>query len=284
MGTFKIRHYYDKPIPAPEPEPEPRRSRAEQARINGAKSKGPITEEGKAKVGQNARKHGLAAKTLFIDESHEIELIEIKDAFIDSLKPQTAAEDLIIDSIARIHLRLRMADNMETDLLRDNLEQGDSIHSAFTYDPRSLMLLSTYQGRLARRMHKLFSEYYKLRKETQDIVNQSNARRSEDAQRRADFLELQETLRRHEILKAQYYESQQQETPPEPINRAVESSEEPTNAPQAQEDPSTPEPAHERQAKTLHESQPTRHETRQSREKNRRNKPKMSLRGLRTAP
>ena len=168
MGT--VTFHYPKPTPDPL---LPRRSRAEQARINGAKSRGPKTDAGKAKVSQNARKHGLAAKLLLVDTEHEAGYSEIQKGLANSLKPQNQAEDLLIEQIAKITWKLRQADNMEMDLLRDNIEQGDSIHSAFSYDPASLMLLSTYQSRLARQMHKLFAELRKAQTEEKNLKGQT---------------------------------------------------------------------------------------------------------------
>ena len=195
MGTITIRSMYDTPIPDPLPEKLPRRSRAEQARINGAKSRGPISKDGKATVSQNARKHGLAAKLLLVDREHEADYNDLKTGLTDSLRPQSAAEDLLIDTIAKVVWKIRQSDNMECDLLRDNIEQGDSIHSAFSYDAASLMLLSTYQARLARRLHKLFEEFRKVQNEATHPMKTPVSLRSAGLQWVAESLELPQETR-----------------------------------------------------------------------------------------
>lgn len=167
MGTFKIRHYYDTPIPAPEPEPF-REKKARIARINAAKSTGPKTEEGKRKSSQNARKHGLTATVLLVDEEDRQRFEDLREGLMDSFRAEGVAEVLLVEDIAETVWKMRMAGNIETDALRDNLEQGQTIHEAFTFDSETIMRISTYQARLHRQFHKLIDQLRNIQKDALD--------------------------------------------------------------------------------------------------------------------
>jgi hypothetical protein len=97
--------------------------KAEQARINGAKSKGPITPEGKDKSSRNAIRHGLTANkhTLLTTEFPD-EYEEVYQAFIADLMPKTKAEMRLVQKIANLDWRLERLVMMETCVL--NLEVG----------------------------------------------------------------------------------------------------------------------------------------------------------------
>ena len=92
--------------------------KAEQARINGAKSKGPTSPEGKSKSSRNAIRHGLTANehTLLESEFPE-EYAEVRAAFIDDLRPATKAELRLVEKIANLDWRLERFVMMETALL-----------------------------------------------------------------------------------------------------------------------------------------------------------------------
>ena len=81
-------------------------NRSDQARINGAKSHGPITPEGKAISSSNALKHGFAAAI------NVVLTIEDKSAFDDHLeglrasyKPTDYAELVFVEQLASISWR-----------------------------------------------------------------------------------------------------------------------------------------------------------------------------------
>jgi hypothetical protein len=75
------------------PMPSPHKlSRAEAARENGRKSRGPITPEGKARSSQNALKHGLSSRRVVIGEEQQEEWLELRDACRETLKPAGAIE------------------------------------------------------------------------------------------------------------------------------------------------------------------------------------------------
>src|SRR5206468_4235897 len=62
-------------VQAESPHHNEKNSRAEQARINGARSRGPATEEGKAASSQNALKHGFCARGVLMPDEDPGEYI-----------------------------------------------------------------------------------------------------------------------------------------------------------------------------------------------------------------
>jgi hypothetical protein len=92
-----------------------RRSRAEQARINGAGSHGPVTPQGKAISCLNALKTGLTARSAVLLQSEDPELFaELRTQYHSHFDPQTPFERGLVDSLAAIFWRHRRAMTWET--------------------------------------------------------------------------------------------------------------------------------------------------------------------------
>jgi len=96
----------------------PKRSRSEQARINGANSKGPASSQGKAISSRNALKHGFAAVI------NNVISVEDKEAFEDhaagyraAFSPQNYFETTLIDQLASVNWRQTRLVGLETALL-----------------------------------------------------------------------------------------------------------------------------------------------------------------------
>jgi hypothetical protein len=82
--------------------------RAEAARINGAKSRGPKTPEGKARVSQNAFKHGAYAQPglLLANEDPSI-FHSFRDGFYDKFQPSDDVELALVDEMIFAQWRMR---------------------------------------------------------------------------------------------------------------------------------------------------------------------------------
>lgn len=89
--------------------------KAETARENGRKSKGPTSEEGKKRSSRNGIKHGLSANqnTLLSMESAE-EYDEVLQSYINDFRPGTKAELRIVQRIANLDWRLERITMMDT--------------------------------------------------------------------------------------------------------------------------------------------------------------------------
>jgi len=71
----------------------------QQARANGARSKGPVTPEGKRASSRNARKHGLLASTIVIDDESKAGFDRLLASFTGELQPTTPAEVELVETI-----------------------------------------------------------------------------------------------------------------------------------------------------------------------------------------
>src|SRR5271163_4138117 len=140
--------------------------KSETARINGAKSRGPVTPEGKARSAANSRRHGLTASALLDGESDEHFQLLLAD-FMDQFQPQTGVETDLVEVMAIARWRLRRLLAIETHLFElEMLRRRKQIDADFTgmdHDDRlafvfqkmgdtgnSLTLLIRYEGSLNR--------------------------------------------------------------------------------------------------------------------------------------
>jgi hypothetical protein len=89
-------------------------SKSEAARINGAKSKGPVTAEGKARSSQNALKHGLTAENVVAAGEELTDYTDLLEAYIEQFEPDTQMELDLVESLAATRIRLRRAIAVET--------------------------------------------------------------------------------------------------------------------------------------------------------------------------
>lgn len=130
-------------------------ARAEASRRNGAKARGPKTEEGKRRSARNALRHGLRAQRFVVlrgEDEAAYEAFEM--ALRDELAPEGVLESLLVSRIANAAWRMQRADWIEADLLDqgslpDPRGRGRALGKALIRDghgPRVFETLLRYRG------------------------------------------------------------------------------------------------------------------------------------------
>jgi hypothetical protein len=155
-------------------------TRAESARINGAKSQGPKTPEGLAISSMNAVRHGITAKTLVLHNENQDQFIEILNAYCDYLLPTNQIEvDLVSDMVAA-RWRLRRIWRYETAILDIEMDsqapdfekrfekydedmRGGAAFAAQVDKSKGLSTALRYDIHLSRTYRKSLEEFRRLR-------------------------------------------------------------------------------------------------------------------------
>ena len=146
------------------------------SRLNGAKSHGPVTAEGKAISSRNAVKHGMLATFVVIDGENRDSFIEICEDLYAEFEPATPFEESLIRTMAVARWKQERIWNVErvnfnTQMKRDRemdpaLTACAELQNATAFkrlgdDSRSLDLILRYENRHERqylRAHKRFLE------------------------------------------------------------------------------------------------------------------------------
>jgi hypothetical protein len=90
---------------------------SEASRINGAKSRGPKTPQGRATSALNAIKHGITAKTLTVANESQDLLLEMMNSYFDYFAPTNQVEIDIVRDIVSARWRLHRIWRYQTALL-----------------------------------------------------------------------------------------------------------------------------------------------------------------------
>ncbi len=101
----------------------------EASRANGAKSRGPVTADGKARTSLNSAKHGLYSKALVLNNEDPNAYAAMLEAFIDDLNPTGATEIRLVTDIVNANWRIdrltayeSAALDLETDRMRPDID------------------------------------------------------------------------------------------------------------------------------------------------------------------
>lgn len=107
------------------PHAAPRLTRAEQSRLNGSRSRGPTTPEGKSRSAQNSLRHSYCSKTLLLNNDNAETFDQFRQAYIDRFRPADFVELDIVENLTANSWKIKqnMQDqtaliDREMDLLR----------------------------------------------------------------------------------------------------------------------------------------------------------------------
>ncbi len=74
------------------------------SRANGARSKGPVTAQGKRNSSRNGVRYGLLAKTFVLKDEHTGRFLHLLHGLIAKHQPADYTETLLVEGLARSHL------------------------------------------------------------------------------------------------------------------------------------------------------------------------------------
>jgi hypothetical protein len=83
------------------------------SRANGAKSRGPVTPEGKLRSRRNNIERGMLARTVVLEDESLPRFHALMTSLQEELKPETTIENLLIHKMAVAHWRLMRVWGME---------------------------------------------------------------------------------------------------------------------------------------------------------------------------
>jgi hypothetical protein len=107
-------------------------TKSEAARLNGAKSRGPITPEGKAVSSMNALRHGMCAKSLVLTNEDEAKFQLMRDGYLAHFQPFDEVELDLLEEIISARWRQRRIWGLETALLDLQMDkQAKEIEAQF---------------------------------------------------------------------------------------------------------------------------------------------------------
>ena len=131
-------------------------------RINGARSRGPTTSDGKAVSRLNAMKHGLYCEMTVIDGENEADLVAFGKRLRADLAPVGELELMLADKIVSTSWRLRRLVGAEARLyMKDAAERNDG-NMFGGYSGDKMLRLNRYETTLDRSLYKALHELQRL--------------------------------------------------------------------------------------------------------------------------
>ena len=155
----------------------PRRIAA--SRANGAKSRGPVTPEGKERSRRNALKHGFASAAVVLTSEDWDSYLETRECYLRRFQPADEIELDLIEQMVAARWRQQRIWSIESSALDDELDaqrvEVDKNYEEITPDVRTwlafkklagesaaLALMNRYESRYVRQYHRALKALLEL--------------------------------------------------------------------------------------------------------------------------
>jgi hypothetical protein len=95
------------------------------SRANGAKSKGPVTDQGKLNSSRNSTRHGIFAETIVLETEDTPAFLELIEDLYSEHDPRTPTEMMLVDTIAAARWRQDRIFGMQKVAFDQDVDSGD---------------------------------------------------------------------------------------------------------------------------------------------------------------
>jgi len=153
-------------------ESKPKISKSESARLNGAKSRGPVTAEGRLNSANGNLKHGAYSRRVLMEGESQEGYDLFRSAFCDFFQPADPFEAECVDAMVSARWRIRRLESMETTTLDHAvIENKPAIDAKFeSIDPlhergvavHSHLASLDASSRVQERLQRIYDRNYKL--------------------------------------------------------------------------------------------------------------------------
>jgi len=99
--------------------------RIDSSRANGAKSRGPVTPEGRARSHAAGLTHGLTARRLVLGNESEEEFNALREDYLAEYQPQTRSQCDLVDQLVAIRWRLNRVLALQTALIDHEMHRQE---------------------------------------------------------------------------------------------------------------------------------------------------------------
>ncbi len=112
------------------------------SRLNGSKSRGPVTPEGKRNSSRNAIAHGMLSGVVVLEDESEDRFRALLTAFHEEFQPRTPFEESFIENMAAVRWRQIRLWDIERAALEFQMTKGDIMLSSDDPGPDTIKALA----------------------------------------------------------------------------------------------------------------------------------------------